>query len=115
MKYPHYLLVIIACLAIVIPAAAKNDKQKKQKTLPPGLEKKIARGSELPPGWQKKIAKGEVLDTDLFDKAERIPNKPTKNYPNTKNTELLKLEEKILRIEKDTREILEIFAADLGS
>jgi len=115
MKHLQYLLVIIACLAIAFPAVAKNDKEKKQKTLPPGLEKKVERGGELPPGWQKKIAKGEVLDSDLFDIAVRIPNKPTKNYPNTKNTELLKLEKKIIRIEKDTREVLEIFGIDTDS
>lgn len=110
-----HLLVILACLAITIPAVAKNDKDKKQKTLPPGLEKKIERGGELPPGWQKKIAKGEVLDSELYDIAVKIPNKPSKNYPNTKNTELLKLEKKIIRIENDTREVLEIFGIDTDS
>jgi len=107
-----HLLVILACLAITIPAVAKNDKDKKQKTLPPGLEKKVERGGELPPGWQKKIALGEVLDSELYDRAVKIPNKPSANYTNTKNTELLKLEKKIIRIENDTREVLEILGID---
>lgn len=107
-----HLLIALICLAISIPALAKNEKDKKQKTLPPGLEKKIERGEDLPPGWQKKIARGEVLDSELYDIAVRIPNKPTKNYPNTKGTELLRLEKKIIRIANDTREVLEIFGID---
>ena len=43
-----------------------RDKPKKQKSLPPGLQKKLARGGELPPGWQKKVARGEVLDMALY-------------------------------------------------
>src|SRR5688572_597464 len=31
-----------------------NNKGKKAKSLPPGLQKKAARG-DLPPGWQKKL------------------------------------------------------------
>jgi hypothetical protein len=93
-----HLLITLICLAISIPALAKNEKDKKQKTLPPGLEKKIERG--------------EVLDSELYDIAVRIPNKPTKNYPNTKGTELLRLEKKIIRIANDTREVLEIFGID---
>ena len=109
-----HLLLILICLAISVPAVAKNDKEKKQKTLPPGLEKKVERGGELPPGWQKKIVRGEVLDSELYDIAVKIPNKPTKHYPNTKGTELLRLEKKIIRIANDTREVLEIFGIDTG-
>ena len=111
-----HLIIILSCLAITLPAIAKNDKAgKKQKALPPGLEKKIERGGEIPPGWQRKIAKGEVLDSDLYDIAVRVPNKPTKNYPQTKDTELLKLEDRIIRIKNDTKEILEIFGVETGS
>jgi hypothetical protein len=53
-----------------------------------------------------------VLDSELYDIAVKIPNKPSKNYPNTKKTELLKLEKKIIRIENDTREVLEILGID---
>ena len=109
-----HLLVILICIAISVPAVAKNDKEKKQKTLPPGLEKKVERGGELPPGWQKKIVRGEVLDSELYDIAVKIPNKSTKHYPNTKGTELLRLEKKIIRIANDTREVLEIFGIDTG-
>ena len=37
------------------------ETKTKSKTLPKGLQKKVARGGELPPGWQKKLARGEVI------------------------------------------------------
>jgi hypothetical protein len=58
-------IILLACLAIVSTAYAKQGN-KKQKSIPPGLAKKIQRGKELPPGWQKKIVKGEVLDNELY-------------------------------------------------
>jgi hypothetical protein len=41
-----------------------SAKKSKKKKLPPGLQKKLARGGELPPGWQTKVRRGEVLDAD---------------------------------------------------
>ncbi len=35
----------------------KEFKQKKQKNLPYGLQKKLNNGGALPPGWQKKTRK----------------------------------------------------------
>lgn len=33
----------------------KSKDKKGEKSLPPGLQKKLERGGELPPGWKKKI------------------------------------------------------------
>ena len=56
------IIVLIICLAVALPAFAKNEnKNIKQKTLPPGLQKKLERTGELPPGWQKKIVRKKVL------------------------------------------------------
>jgi hypothetical protein len=50
------LILIILCMLVALPVIAKNEgKFKKQKQLPPGLEKKYERTGELPPGWQKKL------------------------------------------------------------
>jgi hypothetical protein len=46
----------------------------KQRTLPRGLQKKLASGGELPPGWQKKVATGQVLDEELYGQSEALPD-----------------------------------------
>jgi len=104
------VIILFACLMIALPAFAKNeDKAKKQKKLPPGLEKKLERTGELPPGWQKKLRKGEILESDLYKIAEKISDSPKSYSPKpTPGTELLKIEDRIIRIKKDTKEILEI-------
>lgn len=104
-----FLFVLAICCFIAFPAFAKSDKGvNKHKNIPPGLQKKIDQGGTLPPGWQKKMTRGEVIDSELYERAIRIPNKPSKDYPNTKGTELLQIEDRIIRITKDTKEILEI-------
>lgn len=114
------LIVLICCVLFAASASAKGNENKnknKKKSLPPGLEKKIERGGELPPGWQKKIAKGEVLDDDLYEASTKLPSsKKNKDYPDldedvevTPGTELIRIEEKVLRIKKDTKEILDVF------
>ncbi len=42
-------------------------------SLPPGLQKKVARGGKLPPGWQKKLQKGQRLPDDLYYNGQRLP------------------------------------------
>jgi len=41
--------------------------------LPPGLQKKVARGGQLPPGWQKKLQVGRTLPDDLYYHGQRLP------------------------------------------
>lgn len=110
-------IIITICLLFTLPALAKNNhKEKKQKKLPPGLEKKLERTGELPPGWEKKLVRGEILDDDLYKIAVKIddwPDSKYKKYPHPKEgTELLRLQNRIIRITKDTREILEILGID---
>ena len=40
------------------------------RNLPPGLQKKLARGGQLPPGWQKKV---EAFPPDLERRLPRLP------------------------------------------
>ncbi|MBL4569570.1 MAG: hypothetical protein JKY21_00205 [Alcanivorax sp.] len=42
-------------------------------SLPPGLQKKVARGGQLPPGWQKKLQVGRTLPDDLYYHGQRLP------------------------------------------
>ena len=86
-----------------------RDKPKKQKRLPPGLQKKIERGGELPPGWQKKLARGEVLDADLYaasrplppDLLERLGGGPA-------GTETIRVEDEVVRVLEATGVIVDV-------
>lgn len=88
----------------------EGKKGKKAKSLPPGLKKKLERGGELPPGWQKKVARGEVIDADLYGQARPLPASVYSRLPaQPVGTELIQLEDRIVRIIHDTREVLDVF------
>lgn len=102
------LFVVLLILSLCSPVAAKNDK--KQKNLPPALQKKFERSGELPPGWQKKLVKGEILGDDLYSigKKTEIVLDDHKMAPRI-GAEVLRIEDRIIRIKNDTKEILEVF------
>lgn len=86
-----------------------RDKPKKQKSLPPGLQKKLARGGELPPGWQKKVARGEVLDMTLYRQSRTLPEGLLNRLSTgPADTELRQLDDRVMRLMDDTRDILDV-------
>lgn len=99
-----FTTVIIACLASCLmtgSALAKNDK-KKDKQLPPGLQKKVDSGKQLPPGWKKKLAKGEKMDKAVYQQGEIV-------VPINSHGEItLRVDDKVVRLYKATREIIEV-------
>ena len=82
----------------------KKIKSEKQKDIPPGLQKKVNNGGTLPPGWQKKIEKGEVVNSTILSNGRIVTSK----YPRIKNTEVYEVENRVFRIYKNTKEILDI-------
>lgn len=81
----------------------------KHKALPPGLQKKLARGGELPPGWQKKVARGEVLDPGVYERAEYLPPDLRHRLPaGPPGTEVRRVQDKVVRILSATREIIDV-------
>lgn len=81
----------------------------KQKSLPPGLRKKLERGGELPPGWQKKLARGEVVDADIWRQSRRLPPDVIRRLGYLPpDTELRYIEDKVYRVVRNTREIVDI-------
>lgn len=82
----------------------------REKALPPGLKKKLARGGDLPPGWQKKIIRGEVVDSEIYKNAVHVPYDLIKRLPpQPKGTVLVKVEGKIVRLLEATGTILDVF------
>ena len=48
----------------------RNHYAPRYRNLPPGLQKKVARGGQLPPGWRKKF---EVFPVRLEDQLRPLP------------------------------------------
>jgi hypothetical protein len=81
--------------------------------IPPGLEKKEAHGKALPPGWQRKLVRGEPLDNDFYRLGRTLPdNLLRKLPPPPPGSEILQIEDQIIRLDATTRTILDVF--DLG-
>jgi hypothetical protein len=82
----------------------------KKKKLPPGLQKKLARGGQLPPGWQKKVARGEVLDAHVYTLAHPLPPDLTRMLPPPQSgVATIIVEGRIVRLIEATRTILDAF------
>jgi hypothetical protein len=88
----------------------RNDEGGKHaKPLPPGLQKKVARGGQLPPGWQKKLARGEVMSPEVYGSAKPAPAVLIQQLPpQPQGTIIVHLEGKIVRLVQATREIIDI-------
>ncbi len=108
---------IISILALALwgsaPAIAKHDEEKKantkhhkEKSLPPGLQKKIERGGELPPGWKKKIAEGQIIDSELYRRARIL------SPVDVHGQEIIRLDDTTMRVMRATGEILHIFGQE---
>ncbi|MGJ3257299.1 MAG: hypothetical protein ACFE0K_13370 [Alcanivorax sp.] len=54
-------------------ALRRHLSQRDYPSLPPGLQKKVARGGQLPPGWQKKLQVGHTLNGNLDRYGQRLP------------------------------------------
>ncbi len=88
----------------------RTKSQQSHKNLPPGLQKKVARGKALPPGWQKKIAAGQSLDYQLYRQGKGLPDLLLQRLPQPPvGSEILQIEDKIVRINTATRTILDAF------
>lgn len=76
-------------------------KDDKEKGLPPGLQKKSERGQSLPPGWQKKLIVGNILEKDIYKHGKIVAT-------DNRGLVTISIEGKLIKLIKDTREIVEI-------
>ena len=87
----------------------KHKKDKKKKALPPGLQKKVARGGQLPPGWQMKVARGEVLEGDLYNSSIDLPSDIIDILPTGPDgTSIRRIEDRVVRVMDATGVILDV-------
>ena len=88
----------------------RNKRKNKQKKLPPGLQKKVARGKELPPGWKKKVAPGDSLDYQVYRQGLSLPEEILRRLPQQPTgSEIIQVDDKIIRLNAATRTILDVF------
>lgn len=96
----NLFVLLIASLALAsVNVQARPDKSK---GLPPGLQKKTARGQALPPGWQKKLAVGQRMDKAVYDHGQIVVPVDKKGILT------LRVEGKLVRLLSATHEIVEI-------
>ena len=78
--------------------------------LPPGLQNKIERGKALPPGWQNKLTRGEPLSHEYYSRGRALPDDLLRRLPPPPpGSEILRIEDQVLRLDAATRIILDGF------
>ncbi|MCT7940517.1 hypothetical protein [Shewanella holmiensis] len=80
----------------------RDDYNDNNKSLPPGLQKKVAEGKPLPPGWQKKLAKGDILSRDIFSRGEIVSPRDRDGRVS------VNVDGTVIRVMENTREIIDI-------
>jgi hypothetical protein len=89
-------------------------KGRREKSLPPGLARKVARGENLPPGWQKKLVRGETLPAEVYHECRPLPDEVIVRLPPPPTgTITVTIEGKIVRLMRATMEILDVFDVPL--
>ena len=87
-----------------------KHKHKKKKSLPPGLQKKLARGGELPPGWQKKVQRGEVMESDLYNASRPLPYQLRRKLPETEyGAQVREIDGRVVKVLEATGVIIDVF------
>lgn len=88
----------------------KHKHGKKEKALPPGLQKKLERGGSLPPGWQKKVERGEVMAPELYRQTRVLPKRYLGELgEQPEGTSVLVLDDRVVRVHDATRTIIDVF------
>jgi hypothetical protein len=94
-------IFVVCGFALVLsqPLMAKPDHDK---SLPPGLVKKLESGKPLPPGWQKKLAAGQYLADDYYRRSTVL------RKPNVDGIITVQIEGTVSELFEHSREIVRI-------
>jgi hypothetical protein len=83
--------------------------------LPPELDQTVAHGQALPPDRQQKLVRGERLGHDDYRRGRMLPDDLLRQLPPAPpGSEILQIEDQVLRLDAATRTILDIFALGGG-
>jgi hypothetical protein len=86
---------------------AGNGKAKK---LNKGMEKRLASGKGLPPGWQKKMARGEVVPGDIWRYHQPLPGDVIRRLPAQPDGVItVRIDNQIVRVIAATHVLLDAF------
>jgi len=96
--------------AWLLEAQRQETTRQPAAELPPGLQKKVARGKPLPPGWQRKLTRGERLNHEYYSWGRGLPDDLLRRLsPPPPGSEILQIEDRIIRLDAATRTILDVF------
>lgn len=98
----NLIIITMGVLLLANSAFSKQDKEKRQKGLPPGLEKKINNGGSLPPGWKKKLEVGKPIDKDVYKHGKIVVPVDDKGLVT------VEIGGKLVQLYKSTREVVKI-------
>ncbi|MDX1804243.1 MAG: hypothetical protein R3292_09180 [Alcanivorax sp.] len=76
-------------------------------SLPPGLQKKVARGGALPPGWQKKVQVGQRLPDDIYHAGYRLP--ANDDIRHIQGVTDMVIDNEVVRVLDATQTIVDVF------
>ncbi|MGI2136897.1 hypothetical protein [Shewanella baltica] len=96
------VLSLMAPISVFAKDGHEHEHHKKEKGLPPGLQKKVDHGERLPPGWQKKLHRGDVLEHDIYDRGRII-------VPLDRDGIIsIQVEGALIKLDNNSRKILDI-------
>ena len=99
-RMPLFVAALIAAASFNVAAEPPG----KGLHLPPGLQKKVARGQELPPGWKKKLQPGSIMDRAVYDHGVVIRSEDAHGIVT------IRVEDEVVRLIRATREIVDILS-----
>lgn len=95
-------VLLLTCTIALLFSQAVLAKPDNEKTLPPGLAKKLEQGKPLPPGWQKKLSAGQVLSNEYYRRSTVLKK------PNADGIITVQIEGTIIELFEHSREIVRI-------
>jgi hypothetical protein len=80
-------------------------KYYKEKQIQHAVQKNMKKEEKVSKGIKSKLQKGQIADENFLNSGSMIN---TNKYENIKNTDIYRVQDRIFRISRKTREILEI-------
>lgn len=94
----------------VIREYYRDDAAPAAKPLNKGMKKRLEKGKGLPPGWQKKLARGSAVPADVWAWHEPLPRDVLSRLPPQPDGVItVRIDSKIVRVVAATHVLLDAF------